>query len=175
MISFCLIAGLAAGLHSRSLAQTPDTVTFSGDVMRGEKFSRIFHDSMAFVLDPIESGWEIGIFLKGRPGENIARLTPPFHSVPNPRFVEGWHFRNESNTGPNDGSVNAPGSVREFIFSSKVGLSMEYPPTVDQLEEVKRDGTGMLEIIEAELGNLFPEKQANVVRMRFRVMLVVGH
>ena len=44
------------------------------------------------------------IAMKGRETENLSSLTPPFHFAPNPRQIEGWHFRNADNTGPNDGT-----------------------------------------------------------------------
>ena len=34
----------------------------------------------------------------------------------NHRLLEGWHFRNQANTGPNEGDVNAPQREREFDF-----------------------------------------------------------
>jgi hypothetical protein len=58
-------------------------------------------------LVPGREGW-FQISVKGREQEDLSRLTPPWHFVPNPREIEGWHFRNDRNTGPNDGSVNAP-------------------------------------------------------------------
>ena len=67
-----------------------------------------------------------------RAATKISRgLTPPWHLVPNPRYVEGWHFRNASNTGPNDGSVNAPQETREFIFSPEVGRCRKFARSVE--------------------------------------------
>jgi hypothetical protein len=155
-------------------AQRPDTVVFSGEVERGQSFTYTFHDTLVFKLNPIDNGWELLIHTVGRRDENIARLTPPFHFVPNPRYIEGWHFRNEFNTGPNDGSVNAPDTVREFIFSPKVGTSIDYPISVEQLEQIKREGSGTLTIMHLELGNLVPSKHAYISRMKFRVQMFVS-
>jgi hypothetical protein len=75
---------------------------------------------------------------KGRESDDLSRLTPPWHSVPNPREIEGWHFRNADNIGPNDGSVNAPQELREFIFSPVVGREVEYNGSATSAEDVER-------------------------------------
>jgi hypothetical protein len=98
----------------------------SGSVSRGETFNRRLASGWIFRLRAVELGWTIEVTTTGREEEDLARLTPPWHFVPNPRDLEGWHFRNASNTGPNDGSVNAPGELREFIFSPAVGREIEY-------------------------------------------------
>jgi hypothetical protein len=76
--------------------------------------------------------------MRGREEDDLSRLTPPWHGVPNPRTIEGWHFRNEANSGPNDGSVNAPGELREFIFSPEVGRSIQYNGSATAVESVAR-------------------------------------
>jgi hypothetical protein len=173
MISAILISFVVLQ-QSQSIATRVDTVTFSGDIKRGEYYSRIFHDNLRFELVPSKYGWIITVSIINRTNEDISRLTPPFHSVPNPREIDGWHFRNETNTGPNDGSINAPDTVREFIFSPRVGLTINYPPSIEQVEQIKRDGFGILTIKAIELGNLVPNERADIVRMRFRVCMVIS-
>jgi hypothetical protein len=58
--------------------------------------------------------------------------------VPNPREIEGWHFRNTANTGPNHGSVNAPQELREFIFSPEVGRGIDYNGSATSADDVAR-------------------------------------
>ena len=84
------------------------------------------------------SGWFLSVSVKGRESEDLSRLTPPWHFVPNAREIEGWHFRNAANTGPNDGSVNAPQELREFIFSPEVGSSIEYNGSATSAEDVAK-------------------------------------
>ena len=146
-------------------------VTFSGMVQRGENFAFPFSDRFTFELVPIDYGWHIAIRDADLPNEDLARLTPPFHFVPNPRFIEGWHFRNQDNTGPNEGSVNAPQRERDFIFSPKVGRSIQYPPTAEQVAIVEDDGRGLLQIMALELGNLEPGQKAHIESMEFEVRL----
>jgi hypothetical protein len=65
----------------------------------------------------------------------------------NPRDIDGWHFRNANNTGPNDGSVNAPSGRREFIFSPLVGRGIEYrgsATAVGDVDKVKAFGRGWI-------------------------------
>ena len=81
-----------------------------------------------------------------RPAEDLSRLTPPWHATVNARDIEAWQFRNAENTGPNDGSVNAPGGRREFIFSPLVGRGIEYGGSVTSadVEKVRVFGRGWL-------------------------------
>ena len=92
-----------------------------GAVKRGDEFARTTTAGWILKLRPEPDGWFLQFTVKGREEEDLARLTPPWHFVPNAREIDGWHFRNADNTGPNDGSVNAPQELREFIFSPAVG------------------------------------------------------
>lgn len=150
-------------------------VRFEAELTEGERFTFDVNDRLYFELDPDPEGWEIAVRAVDRPGENLARLTPPLHG-PNPRQVWGWHFRNAANTGPNDGSVNAPQTDRPFIFSEQVGRTIQGPgsdrgPTPEEVEAVGRDGDGMLMIDDLKLGNLGPGQRATVRWMRFHVVL----
>src|SRR5438128_881500 len=125
-------------------------ITFTGTVKAGERFEHPFGGRFIFTLKPSEFGWFLTISEKGR-DEDLARLTPPLHFVPNPREIEGWHFRNANNTGPNDGSVNAPGRQRDFIFSPEVGRTIEYDgsnTTEEDVARVEAFGRGTLTLLD---------------------------
>jgi len=85
--------------------------------------------------------------------EDLARLTPPFHFVPNPREIEGWHLL-EGPSACEERELrggNAPGELREFIFSPEVGRSVvgaDSTRSVEarDVEEVERFGRGSLTI-----------------------------
>lgn len=154
--------------------QTASTVEFGGEVKRSETFLYSFADRFQFVLTPTLSGWELIIREKTHPEENLARLTPPFHSVPNPRDIEGWHFRNAENTDQNNGDVNAPGKKRDFIFSPQVGKLYFYPSSEEALEAIRNEGNGILTITEMKLGNLIKDQQAWFEWMKFTVRLELG-
>jgi hypothetical protein len=147
--------------------------TFSGVVKQGERFSRPF-GGFVFNLEPMQYGWTIDI-AQGQ-HHHLANLTPPRHFVPNPIDIEGWHFRNEKNTGPNTGDVNAPDEHREFFFSPKFGSCMSEPENASQaeFEAATRDGTGVLEITDLKLGNLKPGEKAGIQEMKFTVHLAVA-
>lgn len=120
---------------------------FQGTVKRGEEFERTTPAGWILRLRPQPEGWLLQVTVKGREEEDLARLTPPWHFVPNAREIDGWHFRNADNTGPNDGSVNAPQKLREFIFSPAVGKGIEYngsATSADDLEKVRAFGRGWL-------------------------------
>ena len=109
-----------------------------GEVARGDTLSKSTASGWILRLVPIEQGWSLQISMKTRETEDLSRLTPPWHFVPNPREIEGWHFRNADNTGPNDGSVNAPQELREFIFSPQVGQGIEYNGSATTAQDVAK-------------------------------------
>ena len=140
------------------------TYKLHGIVQRAKAYSREF-DGFVFKLEPMEYGWRIDISR----GEQhyLESMTGPRHAVPNPVEIEGWHFRNSANTGPNRGDVDAPQYTRRFLFSPRWRHCPEAP-------DIGKDGKGVLEITDLELGNLRPGAKANISRMKFRVTLTVG-
>jgi hypothetical protein len=151
---------------------------FTGELAAGEAFEKTFGPGFCFRLEPNPHGWTI-VVRGPRAAEDISRLTPPFHFIPNPRDIEGWHFRNRDNTGPNEPgekNINAPGLVREFIFSPAVGKTIAGPeaktsPTAAEIEQVKRFGRGKLMILDYRLTGLDPGKKAGFEWIRFEVEL----
>ena len=146
--------------------------TIEGEVKRGERFQADLWEGVRFELNPTELGWGIAVRDTSRPQENLARLTPPLHGEANPRLIEGWHFRNKAGTGPNLGDGNAPGTVRDFIFSPDVGRTIqgpgsEEPPTEDEVVRVAAAGRGTLVIREMKLGEPVPGRRAWIESMRF--------
>jgi hypothetical protein len=125
-------------------------------------------------LVPIEEGWFLQVTVRGREEEDLSRLTPPWHGVPNPRMIEGWHFRNEDNTGPNDGSVNAPGELREFVFSPDVGRSIEYNGSSTSSEDVAKVqsfGRGWLHLDQFRLTPMRKGERASFEWLEFSACL----
>ena len=155
-----------------------ERAVLSGEVAAGEVFERPFGPVFRFRLEPTPAGWLI-VIRDERDDEDIARLTPPFHFVPNPREIESWHFRNSSNTGPNEAgpeNVNAPGLIRDFVFSPEVGRMIagsDSPAglTEEDIERVKRFGRGTFRIAGFSLVGLEPGSQARFAKMRFDVEL----
>jgi hypothetical protein len=96
----------------------------------------------------------------------LASMTGP-RQGPNPIEIEGWHFRNAANTGPNTGDVNAPDETRRFLFSPRW-------PHCEEAVGLEKDGQGVLEITDMELGNLAEGEKASIARMHFRVVLTIG-
>lgn len=146
-------------------------VTFGGAVKAGEPFQHSFGGIFTFALEPSKFGWRIVVYQRDRK-QDLARLTPPFHFVPNPTDIEGWHFRNEDNTGPNDGSVNAPQKDRKFIFSPEVGLSIDgsqqhWNVSPEQVEQVRAFGRGVLHINHLVLSPVNRGGRARILQMDF--------
>ncbi len=117
-------------------------------------------------------------------------VTPPYRGINN-IYIEGWHFRNSDNTGPNivgPKNVNAPQEVREFDF---VLNDSDYQKAFDALgkmmwsysyseQEVNEatiihdklsKGHGKLTIRDLKLNNLVAGKQAGIESMKFDVEL----
>jgi hypothetical protein len=109
-----------------------------GTVNRGDSFSHTTPGGWMLRLTPGPAGWFLQVTTAARENEDLSRLTPPWHFVPNAREIEGWHFRNDDNTGPNEGSVNAPQELREFIFSPAVGRELEYNGSATRVEDVEK-------------------------------------
>lgn len=127
-----------------------------GEVTKGQEFSKATSGGWILRLVPAQAGWFLQITTKGRETEDLSRLTPPWHFVPNPREIEGWHFRNADNTSPNEGNLNAPQELREFIFSPQVGREIQGPlatssPTIEEVERVQAFGRGWLHLDEFRL------------------------
>lgn len=119
----------------------------TGAVERGRGFTRTTPAGWILRLVPAPDGWLLQVTRVGREREDLARLTPSWHFVPNAREIAGWQFRNADNTGPNDGSVNAGQQLREFIFSPAVGRDGEYggsATTPDDVARVQAFGRGWL-------------------------------
>ena len=110
----CALWGGAAHAVPCASSEVRTEVRLSGEISAGERLTAAAGPGLTFVLEPDDFGWRIGVL--DRQGDDLAWITPPFHFVPNPREVHGWHFRNRANTGPNIGDVNAPQRLREFIF-----------------------------------------------------------
>lgn len=153
-------------------------ISFKGKVQRGETWRKEFLKRYVFQLVPIPHGWRIDVSEPGRPDADLAMWTPPWHG-PNALYIEGWHFRNDDNTGPNDGSVNFPQLQRGFIFSPKVGRSIAGPgggyPSLVEICEIEHDGSGMLTITSMKLGGLRARQRAHIEDMKFRVTIDLGN
>jgi hypothetical protein len=110
-----------------------------------------------FILEPTPTGWAVMIQELGR-DENLARLTPPLHFIPNPRYIEGWHLTARASTCPAcpAPSDTPPENPRRFVFSPDVGGKIDGPKagrsvTVEDIEAVRRFGRGTLSIEDSKL------------------------
>jgi hypothetical protein len=128
------------------------TEVFSGRTVSGERFRRPFGPRFEFILEPAPGGWNIRIRESGR-DENLARLTPPLHSAPNPAEIEGWHLSgNPSACASRPYAAEAgPGNPRILIFSPEVGKRISGPDAVRSVteadvEEVRRFGRAAVTI-----------------------------
>lgn len=130
----------------------PFREAFSGRIRTGEQFRRAFGPRFEFLLEPIPTGWLIMVKESGR-NEDLSRLTPPLHSAPNPREIEGWHLSPDPSACLTRayGAGQGPEHPRRFIFSPEVGGRIDGPHagravTPGDVEEIRRFGRGVLTI-----------------------------
>ncbi len=194
VLSIVLLLALPAVPHiaaAGECAANASEITVHDSVRRAETFARPLPYDLAFQLRPLLQGWLIWIGAPARPEDNYAAVaTPPFHG-PNPTLIQGWHFRNADNTGPNapgPKNVNAPQHIRPFRFvldkvhfdkaMETLGVALwpgdRSPAEVAAAREAyraieKADGT--LRIADLELGNLGPGERAWIERMGFTLRL----
>ena len=176
-----LLAGVPAAAQQRDprrceAAPGRKAEHITGVVRRGNGFDASTPGGWLVRLRPLETGWALEITQKGREQEDLARLTPPWHFVPNPRDIEGWHFRNTDNTAPNDGSVNAPQEIRDFIFSPEVGRGIEYnggATSERDVAKVESFGRGWLRLDQYELSPPRRGERATMESVRFTVCLTM--
>ena len=95
-------------------------VRFSGAVRKGRSFERQIGANLFFRLVPEELGWAISVGSKAVRGNFCSVVTPPYRGM-NALRIEGWHFRNSDNSGPNEpgpNNVNAPQEHESFTLYS---------------------------------------------------------
>ena len=162
---------------------------FSGRVERGEVFEQQIAPNLVFRLIPLAQDWEIWIGDSTDSGHNFSDVvTPPLYGI-NPRQIEGWHFRNSDNSGPNQAgekNVNAPQYERRFCFvlneadyqaayawlDAHKGATAQVSGTVESRYQMAERATGAVSIRELVLGNLDGER-AWIERMEFGVEITV--
>jgi hypothetical protein len=168
-------------------------LTFTGDLLKGRSFEQRIGANLFFRLVPQELGWTIFVGSKADAENNFCGVvTPPYRGV-NALQIEGWHFRNSDNSGPNETgpkNVNAPQKLREFYF---VLSETDYRSAVDALQILLwpysyskqqidraerahadlRKGSGTLTIRDLKLNTLEPDQQAGIEHITFNVSLVL--
>jgi len=142
------------------------------ELKAGQQFKRNFGEGLCFILEPQPSGWLI-LVQKTTGGDDLARLSPPLHFVPNPRQIEGWHLLEEDASAK---CANAPGKIRDFIFSPAVGDTIDGPAatravTPEDIENVRRYGQGKLTVLDFRLEKDFHDQTPAIEWMRFAVDL----
>lgn len=155
-----------------------NVLTIVGEINRGQGFTHRFGPGFLFYLEPAAHGWIIAVKQEGK-SEDLARMTPPFHYVPNPREIDGWHFRDPSGAGQTarrDEHDNVPGLERDFIFSPEVGKTISgatarRQPLREEIEKVGFFGKGSVKILDYRLEDFDEGRQTRFVWMRFELNL----
>ena len=165
--------------------------TLESAVTRGSRVTHALPGNLEFRLQPLDYGWIIWIGDPAHAEENFAAIaTPPFHGL-NPLLIEGWHFRNSDNTGPNapgPKNVNAPQRTRRFRFvpdnagfdRAMESLAVASWPVDRSTAEISAareayastpKAEGKLDVVTLELGNLVAGERAWIELMGFTLSL----
>ena len=187
LIVLILISGSLSGDEPQ---QPGSTSGFSGTVTRHEDFQHELPGGLVFILEFISygpEGWAIRIFDPAFPSDNFcAVVTPPYRGI-NALQIYAWHFLNADGTGPNDGSVDAPGEERRFYFVTDKGSydtafeslsAMLWPesPEAQETASALHDGihreSGILTITELVAGD-YAGDSAYIDSMEFDVELFI--
>lgn len=170
------------------ISEIESLLKFRGHILRGQAFEQNISQTLVFRLIPHQYGWQIWIGNKTKPLDDyVGVVTPPYYGM-NARFIEGWHFRNSDNSGPNELGpkvVQAPQRERRFYF---VLNEQDYKAAYEGLdtrdvtskEERKKRWArreelnpqrGKLTITHLDLGNLVLDEKARIETMEFEVEL----
>lgn len=186
---FCRRLDRAEVKKSRRPQRAPK---FSGEVLKGRSFEKQVRANLYFRLVPDELGWSISVGSKAGENNFCGVVTPPYRGV-NGIYIEGWHFRNSDNSGPNEPgakNVTAPQRLRQFYFvlddadyrkafDALQILLWPYTYSKQQIDEAENvhaklpKGRGSLNIRDLKLNTLEPGKQAGIDQMTFDVELIV--
>ena len=152
-----------------------------GEVYGDQAWRQALPNGWVFALLPGPFGWHIRLFEHDGPDAvDLSAITPPHHGPPNPRDIEGWHFRNAANTGPNKGDVNAAQTLRLFAFSASLvgtgGFKPNTSPDLPRLDTPPADaGRGWLRMIDYGLADLAPGERARMNYLDFEACLTWPH
>jgi len=145
----------------------------------GERWAHPLPGGLSLVLEPMPEGWQVMVREAGR-DEDLARLTPPLHFLPNPREIEGWQFADPLPPGctPPYGAESGPPDPRAFVFSPEVGRTIQGPEastsiSPEEVERAGRFGQGRLWVEEVALKE-DGEGCPAIARLRVRVEIQVG-
>ncbi len=144
----------------------------AGKISAGKSFHARVGRGWTFQLAADPFGWNVRLLDKK--GLDLTQLTPPYRGAPNPRDILGWHFRNAGNTGPNEGSVNAPQALRQFYISPSLTGTGGFRPSAATVEDpaaFEGQGRGSLRILDYRLADLEPGKQARMIYLKFEACL----
>lgn len=164
-----------------------DEVVFSGRIVQGEGYEYKVNDDMIFKLDQDDWGWTMSLVDSKTKEKDYSIVTLPLRGM-SPKQIFGWHLRNIDNTSLNDGSVNAPGQIREFEFvtndedyekvSEAIGkLNWSYKFEEEEVEEAGKvfwevnKSKGIFKITDMEFDNLDQGAQTGFDWIEFEVEL----
>ena len=173
-ITLGFICAAAGWTHAYVCEETPQRHAHHifAEVAGERDYRETINKRWTFTLLRMYHGWVIRLYDPNQ--MDLTQLTPPYQFGPNPRDIFGWHFRNQNNTQPNDGTVNAPQRFREFVFSQNLEGTGGFRPSTNTpkfFEPSDYDGQGWLNIVDYGLADLEKDQQARMMYLKFAACL----
>jgi len=156
------------------------SIRFSGEVSRGQKYSREFSRRLVFNLFPTDYGWDIAVWDKGDPkADFVFVVTPPYRFF-NPRYlgaIYGYSAAEAVALTPRAFHFVMSRSDYASALAAVQRLSWPQVGSKKALEEAKRfldhvsKGQGELKIVDATLGRKSGKEQIEYLRFSVELKL----
>ena len=156
------------------------SIRFSGEVSRGQKYSREFSRRLVFNLFPTDYGWDIAVWDKGDPkADFVFVVTPPYRFF-NPRYlgaIYGYSAAEAVALTPRAFHFVMSRSDYASALAAVQRLSWPQGGSKKALEEAKRfldhvsKGQGELKIVDATLGRKSGKEQIEYLRFSVELKL----
>jgi len=156
------------------------SIRFSGEVSRGQKYSREFSSRLVFNLFPTDYGWDIAVWDKGDPkADFVFVVTPPYRFF-NPRYIGaiyGYSAAEAVALTPRAFHFVMSRSDYASALAAVQRLSWPQGGSKKALEEAKRfldhvpKGQGELKIVDATLGRKSGKEQIEYLRFSVELKL----
>ena len=156
------------------------SIRFSGEVSRGQKYSREFSRRLVFNLFPTDYGWDIAIWDKADPKADFVFVATPPYRFFNPRYIGAIYGYSAA-----EAVALTPRAFR-FVMSradyasalaAVQRLSWPHGGSKKELEESKRfldtvpKGQGELKIVDATLGRRSGKEQIEYLKFAVELKL----
>ncbi len=163
---------------------TPRTVEFQGSVSKGQNYEHQATDLVKFNLSFYGQGWEWWVTVYTKEGGEGYAVGSRNYKSPSANekntSIQGWHFRNQENTGPRKMERGLNLFERDFDFRPKIEIPWNFGPKgpSKSFQEESKALTsfhvkGLIKIQDLVLSPPLKGQKADIERMSFLVRLTI--